>query len=74
VQLAVSEFDEKYGDKIVAQSVDATAPDAAAICESLGFQNHGLVIRDGAGKTLWSQPDHSVIIDEVQAKLDSLLE
>ena len=44
-------------------------PEAAAICQSLGFKNHGVVIRDGEGNALWSQPDHSVVIDEVRAAL-----
>ena len=74
MQLAVGEFGEKYGEKIVAQNVDATTPEAAAICKELGFNNHGLVIRDGEGNKLWSQPDHSVVIEEVEAALDSLLE
>lgn len=70
----MSEFDKHYGERIVTRNIDATTPESAAICQSLGFKNHGLVIRDSTGKTLWSQPDHAVVIEDVRAALDSLLE
>ncbi len=73
VQLAVSELGEEFEGKVVAQNVDATTEEAKAICQGLGFKNHGLVIRSGEGETLWSQPDHQVNMDDVRAKLEELV-
>jgi hypothetical protein len=73
VQLAVSEMNEQYGDKVVATNLDATTDENVKICQDLGFKNHGMVIRDSAGTTLWSQPDHEVKVEDVRAKLDELV-
>ena len=73
VQPAVSGLGQEFPGKVIGQNVDATTPEAKAICEGLGFKNHGLVIRSGEGQTLWSQPDHEVDMDDVRAKLNELL-
>ena len=63
----MSELQEQFPEEIVAQSVDATTPESQQICKDLGFNNHGLVIRSPEGETLWSQPDHRVVVDEARA-------
>ena len=68
----MSGFPEEFGEKVEIVEVDATAEDAAQVCQDLGFNNHGLVIRQG-GEVLWSQPDHDVVVDDVRAKLNELV-
>ncbi len=41
--------------------------------KSLGFDNHGLVIRSADGKVLWKEPDHQVKMEDVRRELDKLL-
>ena len=53
--------------------MDATTPEAVKAIQSLGFHNHGLVIRSANGKVLWKQADHTVKIDEVRAEIEQLL-
>ena len=72
MQSAVSGLEQEFTGKIVASNVDATTPEAAAACQKLGFNNHGLVIRSAKGETLWQQPDHEVQVDDVRAKLREL--
>jgi hypothetical protein len=72
VQPAVSGLDQEFVGKVVAQNVDATTPESAAVCQELGFSNHGLVIRSADGEVLFSQPDHEVDMDDVRAKLKEL--
>ncbi len=69
----MSGLEKEFPGKVAANNVDATTPEATAICKSLGFQNHGLVIRSPAGETLWSQPDHEVKMDDVKTKLRELV-
>ena len=61
-----------FPEKIFTRALDATTPESQEIVKALGFNNHGLVIRSSEGETLWSQPDHQVVMAEVQAKLDEL--
>jgi hypothetical protein len=72
MKLAVSELEQNFGGKIVTQHVDATTPDSRPIVQALGFKNHGLVIRSPQGETLWKQPDHQVLIEDVKAALRDL--
>lgn len=72
VQSAVSGLGPEFEGKVVASNVDATTPESQRICQDLGFKNHGLVIRSPDGKTLWSQPDHEVVMPDVLAKLREL--
>ena len=58
----------------MAENLDATTSDTAPICKELGFQNHGLVVRDASGTVLWKQPDHEVVIEDVQAAIKELLD
>ncbi len=72
MQSAVSGLEQEFEGKIIAENVDATTPETAAICKELGFGNHGIVIRSHDGETLWSQPDHQVVMEDVRAKLQEL--
>jgi hypothetical protein len=72
VQPAVSGFGEEFPGKVVGVNVDATTDEAAAICKDLGFANHGIVIRSPDGETVWKQPDHEVVVEDVRAKLKQL--
>ena len=70
---AVSGLEQEYKGKVVAENLDATTPENAKIVQSLGFENHGLVIRDASGKVLWKQADHGVKIEDTRKALDRLL-
>ena len=69
----MSGLEEEFPGKVSAYNIDATTPESVAICEGLGFANHGLVIRSADGETLWSQPDHDVKVEDARAKLRELL-
>ena len=69
---AVSGLEQEFSGEVQGFNVDATAPEAAAICTELGFRNHGLVIRSSEGELLWQQPDHAVDMDAVRAELNRL--
>ena len=68
----MSGLENEFPGKVVAQNIDATTPESKTICKSLGFSNHGLVVRSSAGEVLWKQPDHDVKIDDVRAALEDL--
>jgi hypothetical protein len=69
----VSGFEKEFPGKVKAQNLDATAPESVAAIKSLGFKNHGLVIRSSKGEVLWKQADHTVKVDEVRAAIQELL-
>jgi len=69
----VSGLESEYKGRVRGQNLDATAPENKKIVQSLGFENHGLVIRSADGKVLWKQPDHEVKIEDVRRELDILL-
>jgi hypothetical protein len=73
VQPAVSGLSEEFSQQVVGRNVDAKLPESVKDIESLGFQNHGLVIRSADGKVLWKQPDHDVNMDEVREAITKLL-
>ncbi len=73
MQRAVSVLEEEFPDQIHAHNVDATTPESKAVVGTLGFGNHGMVIRSSAGETLWSQPDHEVDMAQAKAALQELL-
>lgn len=64
---------EEYKGKVRGDNLDATTPENAKIVKSLGFDNHGLVIRSAEGKVLWKEPDHEVKMEDVRRELDKLL-
>ena len=69
----MSGLEQDYKGKVVAENLDATTPENAKIVQSLGFENHGLVIRDPDGKVLWKEADHGVKIEDVRKALDGLV-
>ena len=70
----MSGLNDAYPGQVVGQNLDAGTPEAAAAVGTLGFKNHGLVVRAPDGETLWSQPDHEVDMNDVRAALDRLIE
>ena len=64
---------QEYKGRVRGQNLDATTPENKKIIQSLGFENHGLVIRSAEGKVLWKQPDHEVKIEDVRRELGRLL-
>ena len=69
----MSGLGSEYKGKVRGQDLDATTPENKKIVQSLGFENHGLVIRSADGKVLWKQPDHEVKMEDVRRELDRLL-
>ena len=69
----MSGLGEEYKGKVRGENLDATTPENAKVVKSLGFDNHGLVIRSADGKVLWKEPDHEVKIEDVRRALDKLL-
>ena len=61
----MSGLEQEYKGKVVAENLDATTPDNAKLVKSLGFDNHGLVIRDANGKY------HGFRTRDVTYKLDA---
>lgn len=70
---AVSGLENEFPGKVKARNVDSTTEEGVKAVQELGFQNHGLVIRDRAGKVLFKQPDHTVKIDDVRQALRQIL-
>jgi hypothetical protein len=70
---AVSGLDQEYKGKVHGQNLDATTPENMKVVKSLGFENHGVVIRSADGKVLWKQPDHTVKMEDVRKELDRLV-
>ena len=73
IKPAVSGLDKDYPGRVKGQNVDATTPESKKVIQSLGFDNHGLVIRSPEGKVLWKQKDHEVRMDDVHKALRELL-
>jgi hypothetical protein len=69
----VSGLEQEYKGKVRGQNLDATTPENKKTVRSLGFENHGLVIRSANGKVLWKQPDHEVQMEDVRKELGRLL-
>ena len=69
----MSGLGEEYKGKVRGENLDATTPENSKIVKSLGFDNHGLVIRSADGKVLWKEPDHQVKMEDVRRELDKLL-
>jgi len=74
VQPAVSGLSQEFSQQVVGRNVDAGLPDSVKDVESLGFSNHGLVVRSAEGTVLFKQPDHEVNMDEVRAAIRDLLQ
>ena len=64
---------QDFPGKVKSQNLDAKTPENQKIVKELGFRTHGLVIRSADGKTLWKQPDHDVVMDDVKKAIADLL-
>ena len=71
---AVSGLEKEFPGKVTAKNVDVTEPGARDAIQGLGFKSHGLVIRDMAGKVLWTEPDHRVQMEDVRDALHKILD
>ena len=69
----MSGLGEEYKGKVRGENLDATTPENTRIVKSLGFDNHGLVIRSADGKVLWKEPDHEGKIEDVRREHDRLV-
>ncbi len=69
----MSGLEQEYKGRVQGRNLDATTAENKKIVQSLGFENHGLVIRSADGKVLWKQPDHEVKVEDVRRELDRLL-
>ncbi len=70
---AVSGLEKEHPGQVVAKNLDATTPESKKEIQALGFETHGLVIRDAKGAVLFKQADHTVKMDEVKKEVASLL-
>jgi hypothetical protein len=69
----VSGLEQEYKGRVRGQNLDATTEENKKIVRSLGFENHGMVVRSADGKVLWKQPDHDVSVDDMRRELGKLL-
>jgi len=69
LQPAVSGLEQEFPGQVRGRNVDATSQEGRDAVGELGFESHGVVIRDAAGKALWKQADHSVKMEDVRAQL-----
>lgn len=69
----MSGLEQEFPGKVTAHNVDASTPEARKAIRELGFASHGIVIRDGEGKALWKQPDHTVRMESVTKALHEIL-
>ncbi len=69
----MSGLEQEYKGRVRGQNLDATTAENKKIVQSLGFEDHGLVIRSADGRVLWKQPDHQVKIEDVRGELEKLL-
>jgi len=66
-------LEQEYKGRVRGQNLDATTEENKKIVRSLGFENHGMVIRSADGKVLWKQPDHDVNVEDMRRELAELL-
>ena len=60
------ELGKKHGDHLVVKDLDATTDENKPKQTALGFQSHGLVIKEATTKSVvFKQADHSVNKDDV---------
>ena len=69
----MSGLEQEYKGRVRGQNLDATTEENKRAVRTLGFENHGLVIRSADGKVLWKQPDHEVRMEDVRRELGRLL-
>ncbi len=69
----MSGLEQEFPGAVAARNVDATTPESKAVCQALGFGNHGLVVRAPDGSVLWKQPDHDVDVAAARAAIAELV-
>lgn len=69
---AVAALEREFAGRVTAQEVDATSPAGAQAVDSLGLDQHGLVIRSSRGYVLWKQPGKDVDLQQVRQELRTL--
>ena len=69
----MSGLQEEYAGRVISGNEDATTEEAIQVIESLGWHNHGLVIRSPDGEILWSQADHQVNMEDVREAIQEIL-
>ena len=70
----MSGLEKEFPGEVQSQNLDATTEKSREDIETLGFDNHGLVIRSPEGEVLWKQPDHQVKMEDVRKAIRELLE
>lgn len=70
----MSGLEKEFPERVVGLNVDAFSPEGVEAVRALGFDNHGIVIRDPAGSALWKQADHEVDIEAVRGALRDLVD
>jgi hypothetical protein len=68
----VSGLEEEFPGRVVALNIDATTEEMKPLMKDFGFKNHGMVIRSEEGEVMWTQPDHSVKLEDVRLALVEL--
>lgn len=71
---AVSGLEDEFKGAVKARNVESDTPEGGKAIADLGFESHGLVIRDADGTAIWKQADHTVSIDDVRAELTRILQ
>jgi hypothetical protein len=70
---AVSGLESEFPGRVKARNVDSTSDEGVKAVQELGFQSHGIVIRDPRGSVLFKEPDHQVRIEDVRQALKQAL-
>ncbi len=69
MQSAVSGLEDEFPRKVQAKNVDCESPEGRAAVKELGFDSHGLAVRDPSGQVLFKQADHAVQVQDVRAAI-----
>ena len=69
----MSGFEQEFPDRVVAVNKDATTPEGIEECTALGFQSHGLVVRQPDGAVAFKQADHAVNVDQARDAIRDLV-
>lgn len=70
----MSGLESEFPGAVRGENVDCTTPKGLAAVQELGFESHGIAIRNLAGEVLWKQADHTVDMAHVRNALQGLLE
>ncbi len=65
----MSALEKEFPARVRAKNVNALTPESSAIVRELGFDKHGVAIRDAAGRVLYRKGDHEVREAELRREL-----